>query len=109
VENLVKEITDIEAIKNESTLCLVKFGAEWCAPCKRLDPVLEELSNEVNFSIMKVDVEKCPDIAQQFEVMSIPTMFVLHNGGIIGRKIGAYDKSEIVAWIEEIKAEQGLV
>jgi thioredoxin 1 len=106
---LVREIADIESIKNQNGLCLIKFGAEWCAPCKRLDPVLERLSDEVDFPIFKIDVDKCPDIAQQFEVMSIPTMFVIHNGEVVGRKIGSIDDFAILTWIGSIKTEQGLV
>ena len=75
--------------------------AEWCGPCKLMEPEFEAAAKEmkdVNFAKLNVDEEI--DIAQKFEVMSIPTILILKDGKEIGRAVGAKQKKSI---IEEIK------
>ena len=58
---------------------LVDFWAAWCGPCRMLGPVLEELSGEADFKIVKVDVDAEPALAMQFGIESIPTLLVFRN------------------------------
>ena len=63
---------------------IVDFFATWCGPCKMLGPVIEQLSDDYDgkISIGKVDIDKNPDLAQKYEVMSVPTVIFFENGEI---------------------------
>lgn len=77
-------------------LALVDMWADWCMPCKRLAPIVEELSNELkNVKFYKVDVEAFPEIAQRYDVMNIPTMLILKKGQEVDRLVGLMAKDEI--------------
>lgn len=76
---------------------LVDFWASWCGPCRMIAPVIEELSSEVkNAKICKVNVDEEPELAQQFGVMSIPTLAVFSNGQLVNKAVGARPKNEIL-------------
>ncbi len=71
---------------------LVDFYAEWCGPCKMLTPVLERLGE--SFEIVKVDVDKHFDLAKEYGIMSVPTLFIFKNGKVVKQMIGfnGYDE-----------------
>lgn len=71
---------------------LVDFYAEWCGPCKMLTPVLERLGD--SFEIVKVDVDKHFDLAKEYGIMSVPTLFIFKNGKVVKQMIGfnGYDE-----------------
>ena len=81
---------------------LVDFWAEWCGPCKMLGPVIEEISEEEkDFKVGKIDITTEKELAQQFGVMSIPTLVLFRDGKEVDRLIGAYPKEAIVHWVKE--------
>lgn len=80
-----------ENIKNGTVL--VDFYADWCGPCRMLAPILEGLSDDIN--IVKINVDTAPTIAQQFGIMSIPTLIVFKDGNEVNKKIGLCSKEEI--------------
>lgn len=83
----------------EATLpVLVDFYADWCGPCKMVAPVLEELESEYGdkLKIVKVNVDQESELAQQFRVVSIPTMIVFENGEIRDSFMGYRSKEELV-------------
>lgn len=87
-----------ELINDE--LVLVDFFATWCGPCRMLSPIIEEVSNEENVKVIKVDVDKHEDIAKRFGIMSIPTVIVFKNGEEVNKNIGLVSKEEILSWIK---------
>lgn len=91
-------MTFAELVKSEKPV-LVDFYADWCAPCRAMKPVLEDLKKQVGESatIFKIDVDKNPAIAQRFKVMSIPTLVVFKNGEAVWRKSGMASSSELAA------------
>ena len=79
---------------------LVDFYATWCGPCKMLSPVLEDLSNEVDIDIIKIDVDKHNELAREYGVMSIPTLILFNNNIELKRTLGFMDKEKIKEFIK---------
>ncbi|MGL5123471.1 MAG: thioredoxin [Fusobacteriaceae bacterium] len=84
-----------EQVLKEKGIVLVDFWAEWCGPCKMLGPILEELSQETDIKIYKVDVDSNPEITSNFKIRSIPTMIIFKDGVQIDNLIGFKSKDEI--------------
>ena len=78
---------------------LVDFYADWCGPCKMMSPTIDEVANEMagKASVYKVNVDDCPDIAQRYGVMSIPTLIVFQGGEIKNQTLGAQPKASVLA------------
>lgn len=74
-------------------LTLVDFFAEWCAPCRMLVPILEELSQEKKdqLKIIKIDIDQAQDITGEYQVTSVPTLILFKDGKEINRTIGLKD------------------
>jgi thioredoxin 1 len=77
---------------------LVDFWAEWCGPCKMVAPVLEEIAGQHGdkLTVAKLNIDENPQIAQQFQVMSIPQMSVFQGGKIVKTIVGAKPKSALL-------------
>jgi thioredoxin 1 len=77
---------------------LVDFWAEWCGPCKMVAPVLEEIAGEhaEQLTIAKVNIDENPQIARQYQIMSIPTMSVFKGGEIVKTIVGAKPKAALL-------------
>ena len=77
-------------------MVLVDFFAKWCGPCRMISPIVEELSNEINYvSFCKVDVDESGEIANTFGVLSIPTLLLFKEGKLISKKVGFQSKDEL--------------
>ena len=78
---------------------LVDFFATWCGPCKMMAPVIDEIATEMTgvASVYKIDVDECPDIAQKYGIMSIPTFIVFKDGKPAANALGARPKGDILA------------
>jgi len=90
-----------ETIKNSKVPVLVDFYADWCGPCKRIAPTLEEIAVEQTGQVMicKVDVDQSQSIANEYQVMSIPNLIVFKDGEVSKRTQGAISKSDLLALI----------
>ena len=84
---------------------VVDFWAEWCGPCKMMAPIFEESSEELKDKAKfgKVDVDKNSDLAQRFQVMSVPTTIFFRDGQQVDRAVGMLQKSDLAKKIKEIK------
>ena len=91
-ENFEKEV-----LKSEKPV-LVDFYADWCGPCNAMAPVIEELAKELegNVKVGKINVDENPDIAVEYNVMSIPTLIVFKNGKEEKRLVGLRNKEELI-------------
>lgn len=81
---------------------LVDFWAEWCAPCRALTPILEEIAKEYagKLIIAKVNVDESPEVSGQYGVRGIPTLILFKNGQNIETKVGNLPKGQLTAFID---------
>lgn len=80
----------LETIAAQPGIVLLDFSAEWCAPCRALDPVLDQLEAEAaDLTVIRIDVEEMPELQRDFSVMSFPTMIFFVDGEIRQRLVGA--------------------
>ena len=81
---------------------LIKEGfATWCGPCKMLSPVLEQLSEEVDTLILKVDVDEVGAVAAQFGIQAVPTLMLFKNGQRVDVRMGYQNKNQLLAFINQ--------
>ena len=94
--HITKETFPNEVLQSEKTV-LLDFFATWCGPCKMLAPILDEIAEErEDIKVCKVDVDQEPELAAQYQVVSIPTLFVLEKGQIVNQSLGAKPKAKIL-------------
>ena len=97
VLKLSSENFDQEVLKEDGKV-LVDFYADWCGPCKMMSPIIDEIAEENNDKIKvgKVNVDEMSDIAQKYDIMSIPTIIVFEKGQPIKTFIGVTQKDDII-------------
>jgi len=88
-----------ETIKASSTPVLVDFWAEWCGPCRRMDPVIREIATEKAgaLTVAKLNVDNHGDIAVRYKVTRLPTMIVFKNGAVAHRIVGELNMAALLA------------
>jgi thioredoxin 1 len=86
-----------EIINSEKPV-LVDFFAEWCGPCKMMPPILKQVKDAVkdDATILKIDVDKNPQAAQQFQVQGVPTLILFKNGKPVWRQSGVVQSKELI-------------
>lgn len=102
----MKEVTDTTfktEVLNAQKPVLVKFGAEWCGPCRMLAPILEDVLaiESENFNIVSVDVDNCPTISAQYGIQSLPTMILFKDGDNVAQFMGMMQKEDVIARVKQ--------
>ena len=83
---------------------LVDFSATWCGPCKRLEPVVQEIAGDYDgrLKVVKVDVDKAPGTAARFAVMSVPTLILFRDGQVKDQLTGLAPKRAIAQKVDQV-------
>ena len=103
---MVKEINisnfEEEVIKNDK-VTIVDFFADWCGPCRKLSPIIEEIELELSdkAKFTKINTDDNIPLAQNYQISGIPTLLVFKNGELVERMVGLMPKSSIITNIEK--------
>ncbi len=101
----VKSVDDADfasEVLNSDKPVLVEFGAEWCGPCKRLAPILDEYAHKnETVKVLKVDVDDAPSTAAKFGIRGVPTLMVFKNGQSVGTKVGLIGLSAMEVFVSD--------
>ena len=91
-----------EVIKNDK-VTIVDFFADWCGPCRKLSPIIEEIEQELSDKVKftKINTDENIPLAQEYQISGIPTLLVFKNGELIERMVGLMPKSSIITNIEK--------
>ena len=90
-----------EKIKNANGKVLVDCYADWCGPCKMLAPIIEELANDTqNCEFYKINIDTAQDVAEKYEIMSIPTLLLFENNSLKEKSVGFKSRSELEEFIK---------
>lgn len=98
---LINEVEYENEILNSKGVVLLDFFASWCGPCRMIAPILEEVEEEVNVKVFKMDVDENNNVPRKYGVMSIPTVCIFKDGVFQEKFLGARGKEEIISIIEK--------
>jgi thioredoxin 1 len=102
---MMKTVTDTsfssDVLQSDKPV-LVDFWAEWCPPCRKVQPLLEELAKELGdqVEIVKLDIDANPEVTRAYQVMSVPTLTVFRGGRPVNQLVGARPKGDLLKLIE---------
>ena len=96
IKALTSENFEAEVLKESKTV-LIDFWASWCGPCRMLSPVVDQIAEErKDIKVCKVNIDEQPELAQKFDVMSIPTLLVFRDGKQVNSSVGVRPKQDIL-------------
>ena len=99
VLHITKDTFEAEVLKSDKPV-LLDFFAVWCGPCKMIAPILDEIAQErEDIKVCKINVDEEPELAAKYQVMSIPTLFVIKDGQVVNQSLGAKPKAQILAML----------
>jgi len=91
----------MEELVGEHDVVLADFYADWCGPCKMIEPVVEEIAAETDAVVAKVDVDAQQGLARQYQVQGVPTLYLFADGEAVEQLVGLKQKPELVSLIEQ--------
>lgn len=101
---MAKQLTDNELaeVLASERLVVIDFWAEWCGPCKKISPIVDELAAEYEgkVDIYKCDVDENSEVCEKFGIRNIPTLIFLKNGEVVDRHVGTATKSQLAEKID---------
>jgi thioredoxin 2 len=100
---------DFDAVAIASALpVLVDLWAEWCPPCRMVSPALDQLAAERagHLKLVKVDVDRSPQLARRYDARSIPTLLLIEGGEVVSRQVGALPPHALKSWVDGALSSQ---
>jgi thioredoxin 1 len=89
-----------QEVESNETI-LIDFWAEWCGPCKKVSPILDEISNDTGLLVGKLNIDENPEKTLEYSVQSIPTMVLFRNGQPVHTVLGAMPKHKLLKELAE--------
>src|SRR5512138_262449 len=106
MSNEIRQVTDAsfgdEVLKSPLPV-LVDYWAEWCAPCRMIGPMVEQLARDYagELKVAKVDTDENAEVASRYRVRSIPTLMLFRDGVPVATKVGALGRAELQAFVDQ--------
>ena len=91
----------LQEVADEYDVVLVDFYADWCGPCKMIEPVVADLARETDAAVAKVDVDRLQQLAAQYQVQGVPTLMLFSDGEVVERMTGARQKPQLEQLIRQ--------
>ena len=103
IVNVTDQSFDTEVLSSPSPV-LVDFSAGWCAPCKKLEPIVHEIAADYGsrLKVVKVDVDSSPSTAAKFGVLSVPTLMLFHGGQVKDQYVGVLSKKALADRVDKV-------
>lgn len=106
----INSITEVDQLLKSGKITVIDFSAEWCGPCKMLGPRFEKVANDTkhnNINFIKIDVDSAKELANKYEIQSIPTLIYFNKKGKeVKKTFGLVAEKDINNIIEEIEKEK---
>lgn len=96
----IEDSTHFEEVLADNHVVLVDFYADWCGPCKMLEPTVEEIAAETDAAVAKVDIDAHQNLARDYQVQGVPTLYLFVDGETADRMVGVQDKPTLVEKVE---------
>ena len=91
---------NFDKVRKNEGISLIDFYADWCGPCRMVLPLIDEIASErEDILVAKINVDENPELAREFDVISIPTLIVMKDGKILNRASGAKPKEKILEMV----------
>jgi len=90
------EIIKDNTLDVKDKTCVLYFTAQWCMPCKNFLPVLQQVEQECNLDIKKIDVDENSNVTKLFNIRNVPTLIFIKDGVEINRKLGSMKKTDLI-------------
>ncbi|QZX99153.1 thioredoxin [Halobaculum rubrum] len=97
----VESTEHLQELVDEGGVVLTDFYADWCGPCKMLEPIVAEIAAETDATVAKVDVDAQQRLAQQYRVQGVPTMYLFADGEQVEQLVGVRQKDQLVSLIQQ--------
>ena len=93
-----------EVVLKSDKLVIIDFWAEWCGPCRMVNPIIKEIGEEYDGKVLvtKVDVDSNPGISSKLGIRNIPTVMFFKNGKMVDKQVGAVPKSNFISKLEPL-------
>ena len=97
----VEDAQHLQEVADSYGVVLVDFYADWCGPCKMIEPIVEDLAAETEAAVAKVDVDALQQLAAQYQVQGVPTLMLFSDGDVAERFTGVRDRSTLENLIQQ--------